>query len=108
MRFTDQIFKRATISGIVDYLLYGDVPEQKTLNYEERLSESYRKFEKIVLQYAEENHEELLDSANDMTSEVANVYMEIGLQTGILLLKDMLENVSAESFLNHNIIKETE
>lgn len=32
-----------------------------------------------------------------MTCEVASVYTEIGLQTGILLMKDMLENLGITS-----------
>lgn len=37
---------------------------------------------------------ELLDLWNEVSSETASVYMEIGLQAGILLMVDMMRNIS--------------
>ena len=39
---------------------------------------------------------ELLDLCNEVSSETASVYMEIGLQAGILLMVDVVKNFSRE------------
>lgn len=90
------IFEKATIRGIVDYLLFGLGPDEDNRSYEERLEEPYLRFEKAVAKYDKEPNSELLDLSNEITSETASVYTEIGLQVGILLMKDMLENVGRE------------
>ena len=43
---------------------------------------------------------ELLDLANEMTEETASVYMEIGIQTGILLMLDIIKK-----YRNKGIVK---
>ena len=48
MQSIDQIFERATIRGIVDYLLFGIGPNADNRSYEERLEEPYTRFEKEV------------------------------------------------------------
>lgn len=90
------IFERATIRGITDYLLFGLGPDEDNRSYEERLEEPYLRFEKAVAKYDKEPNSELLDLSNEITSETASVYTEIGLQVGILLMKDMIENVGRE------------
>ncbi len=90
------IFEKATIRGIVDYLLFGPGPDEDNRSYEERLEEPYLRFEKAVAKYDKEPNSELLDLSNEITSETASVYTEIGLQVGILLMKDMLENIGRE------------
>lgn len=96
MGFTQEIFKRATIKGITDYLLFGLKPEVNEKSYKERLDETYLAFEKIALQYDGEAHSKLLNAANDMTYETTTVYTEIGLQAGILLMKDFIQNVGID------------
>ena len=44
MQSIDQIFERATIRGIVDYLLFGIGPNADNRSYEERLEELYARF----------------------------------------------------------------
>lgn len=97
MGFTQKIFQRATIRGITDYLLFGLGPDEYTRNYEERLDEAYLEFEKVVFQYDTDSHSKLLDLANAMTCETASVYTEIGLQAGILLMKDLTQNVGIDN-----------
>lgn len=92
--FVDKIFKRATIRGVADHLLFGPDAYEDNQNYEERLEEVYRKFEKAVQKYDQSATPELLDLCNEVSSETASVYMEIGLQTGILLMLDMLKNIN--------------
>ena len=100
----DKIFERATIRGVADYLLFGLGPDEDDRSYEERLDEIYMRFEKAVGKYDENPTSELLDLCNELSSETASVYMEIGLQAGILLMVDMVRNMTdfCESFVYEN------
>lgn len=90
------IFERATIRGIADYLLFGLGPDEDNRSYEERLEAPYMRFEKAVAKYDKKPNSELLDLSNEITSETASVYTEIGLQAGMLLLKDILLNIGGK------------
>ena len=92
----DKIFERATIRGVADYLLFGLGPDEDDRSYEERLDEIYMRFEKAVGKYDENPTSELLDLCNELNSETASVYTEIGLQAGILLMMDMIGNMNQE------------
>ncbi len=94
--YIDKIFERATIRGIADYLLFGLGPDEDDRSYEERLDEPYMRFEKAVEKYDKSQTSELLDLCNEVSSETASVYMEIGLQAGILLMMDVVKNISRE------------
>lgn len=90
----DKIFERATIRGVADYLLFGLGPDEDDRSYEERLDEIYMRFEKAVGKYGENPTSELLDLCNELSSETASVYTEIGLQAGILLMMDIIRNMT--------------
>ena len=90
----DKIFERATIRGVADYLLFGLGPDEDDRSYEERLDEIYMRFEKAVGKYDKNPTSELLDLCNELSSETASVYTEIGLQAGILLMMDMIRNMT--------------
>lgn len=94
--YVDKIFERATIRGIADYLLFGMGPDEDDRSYEERLDEPYMRFEKAVEKYDKSKTSELLDLCNEVSSETASVYMEIGLQAGILLMVDVIKNIHVE------------
>ena len=94
--YIEKIFERATIRGIADYLLFGQGPDEDDRSYEERLDEPYLRFEKAVEKYDKSKTSELLDLCNEVSSETASVYMEIGLQAGILLMMDVVKNISRE------------
>lgn len=100
------IFERATIRGIADYLLFGLGPDEDNRDYEERLEEPYMRFEKAVAKYDKNPNSELLELSNEITSETASVYTEIGLQVGMLLMKDMLENIGRERQDESRVSKE--
>ena len=95
--YIDKIFERATIKGIADYLLFGIGPDEDNRSYEERLEEPFRRFEKAVAKYDKSPTSELLDLSNEVTSEVASVHMEIGMQVGVKLVIDVMKNMSAEN-----------
>lgn len=90
----DKIFERATIRGVADYLLFGLGPDEDDRSYEERLDEIYMRFEKAVGKYDKNPTSELLDLCNELSSETASVYTEIGLQAGILLMMDIIRNMT--------------
>lgn len=92
----EKIFERATIRGVADYLLFGLGPDEDNQSYEERLDDLYIKFEKAVKKYDNSPTSELLDLSNELSSETASVYAEIGLQAGILLMKDMVKNIGIQ------------
>ena len=75
MQSIDQIFERATIRGIVDYLLFGIGPNADNRSYEERLEEPYTRFEKEVAKHDPSPSSKLLDLSNELTSEKATERM---------------------------------
>lgn len=85
MKFTEEIFKRASIRGVADYLLFGLAPNEDTRDYETRLDDIYEELEKLALQCEKEKQFELLNLANALSSETASVYTEIGLQVVLCL-----------------------
>ena len=97
MQSIDQIFERATIRGIVDYLLFGIGPNEDNRSYEERLEEPYTRFEKEVAKHDPSPSSKLLDLSNELTSETASVYTEIGLQIAMVLMKDVIKNISGDT-----------
>ena len=106
--YVDKIFERATIRGIADYLLFGLEPDEDGRSYEERLDELYLRFEKAVEKYDKSKTSELLDLCNEVSSETASVYMEIGLQAGILLMVDVIKNFSKEKIKEIGVGEEKE
>lgn len=106
MKFTEEIFKRASIRGVADYLLFGLAPNEDTRDYETRLDDTYEEFEKLALKCEKEKQFELLNLANAMSSEAASVYTEIGLQVGIMLMADLAQNIGKRNkrvVFHHNM-----
>lgn len=77
--------------------MFGLAPDEDTRDYEARLEEVFEKYKKAVFEFDDSPTSELLDLANDVTGKTASVYMEIGIQVGILLMKDMMKNIKAET-----------
>lgn len=96
MGFTKKVFERATIKGLTEYLLYGIGSEEDTRDYETRLDDAYHEYEQAVYQYDNNRNSKLLGFANKMAGDVGTVYAEIGIQMGILLMKDFYHNVYGE------------
>ena len=88
------------VRGFVDYLLYGLPPESEERNYQARLDEPYLEYEKVALEYDSNGASELLSLVNAMTCENACVYMELGVQAGILLIADIVQNLRREEIEN--------
>lgn len=99
MGYIHGILEKATIRGIADYMLFGLGPDEDTRTYEERLDDLYDKFDEAVKKYDPNTTSELLNLSNEITSETASVYTEIGLQIGMLLALDMVNNIRREKDL---------
>lgn len=107
MPYIHKIFEKATIRSVSDYLLFGLGPDEDTRNYEERLDTLYNKYEEAVRKYDSNPTSELLDLSNELTSETASVYTEIGLQLGMLLFLDMTNNFrQTEELTERSVRKE--
>lgn len=55
------------------------------------------RFEKAVEKYDKSKTSEWLELCNEVSSETASVYMEIGLQAGMLLMKELINNIHEEN-----------
>ena len=97
MNFAKNIFERATVRGVADYLLYGMVPDRERRSYETRMDDADLAFEKVAKQYGEDGASVLLSAANALVNENASVYMELGLQAGFLLVTNLFQNISREN-----------
>lgn len=88
-----EIFKRATMRGITEYLLTGLPMEEETESNEDRLKSALAYFDDDAKRYAKENADKLSDSVNLLVSMTTSVYTEIGIQAGMLLMMDLMKNV---------------
>lgn len=93
MNYTKEIFQRATIKGLAEYLLYGAPATKETNEYEERMENAFHQFDKQIQKYDNEKAEELSDFVNQLVNETTDVYTEIGLQAGFLIMIDMIKNI---------------
>lgn len=96
MDITKEILRRATIQGITEYLLYGSAIEAKQteLDYNKKLEESYSKNEEVLREHGNKTVSELIDSANEMASEVSEVYTALGLQAGMKIMQELLKGMN--------------
>lgn len=95
MSFIDQIFLRANISNICDFLLFGEDPGIDTRSCEERLKNSLKNMTDRLREECEstKKFEEIMDLLFEYVTEAEKVYMEIGLQAGIILATQIFGNL---------------
>ena len=82
MNYVEKVFEQATIKGIADYLLYQEKPHVEDKGYEIRMDEAFKEFEEVA---------KLIDAVDALASELTDVYTEIGLQAGFLIMLDMMK-----------------
>jgi len=91
MSYVEETLKRASVQSIREYLMYGDSVGEQTESYEERLNKAFKDCLQIAQKYDSRGEEsELFAAINSMVTEHENVYMEIGIQAGFRLAKEML------------------
>ncbi len=95
MNFTHDIFKKATIKEIAVHMLLDTAPETDERDCQTRLDDAYREFENNIhgLSLSKKEMSLLFDYVNALSGEMINVYMEIGLESGVLLSMDFLHNI---------------
>ncbi len=90
-----KIFQRATIRGLSEYLLYGLSTTSDSKGYTTRMDEAFRTFDDHAKELSGDNADEIGDYANDLVRETTEVYTEIGIQSGILLMMDFMKNTGS-------------
>lgn len=93
MSFINGIFERSTVKGITNYLLFGETIKGEDLDYMMRITKAYKDCEKILLQYDKNVNSALYNAVDNLVSETEEVYMEIGVQSGFLIMKDMISKL---------------
>ena len=96
MDMTKEILRRATKQGITEYLLYGSAIKAKQTepDYNKKLEESYSKNEDVLREHESKTFSELVDSANEMASDVSEVYTALGLQAGMKIMQELLKGMN--------------
>lgn len=92
MSYIKDIFKRSTISGLTEYLLYGEVPEEEKMDYEKKLEEAYKRCEKTLMLYDTDKDSPLYAAVCQLLGEYEKVYTQIGFQAGLLVIHEAMEN----------------
>ena len=88
-------FRRATLQGLADYLIYGSAIESffPEKDYDKKLEKAYKEYEENLKTQNIESIQPFIDLANNLTSEVAEAYTAIGLKAGFLILFDILKEL---------------
>lgn len=91
MIYEKEIFERATLKGLSDYLLYSKRYSNSTRSYDERLDDAYQQFEAVAKKHAGDHSDTLNDAINDLVRETSEIYMEIGIASGISMILDIIK-----------------
>jgi len=98
MNCIDEIFIRADIQQIREFLLHG--VEENHLDprpYKERIESAHKAFTaRLHRDYPnEKDFEEITEPIYDYATAIEEVYMEIGLQVGAILAAQTAQNIKA-------------
>lgn len=86
MSYLSDIFKRANIQQISEFLLNGGgLMKVNHMSYGQRLAEGRKQAMKMIQTHFPNEREEMESKLLNAVSAYEDVYMEIGLQAGILL-----------------------
>lgn len=96
MSYISEIFDRAHIQHIREFLLHGaECVEISDKSYKQRLDIAYTPVKSMMhaIYPDEKEYEDKMVPIYDYASAHEDVYMEIGLQCGILLVTEIFENI---------------
>lgn len=95
MSYVDEVFMRADIQQIQNFLLYGVEAEIDPRSYVERLETSKKRWTaKLRERYLEQTeYEEICNLIFEYGGTMQDVYMEIGLQVGAILAAQVCQNI---------------
>jgi len=91
MSYITEIFERANLQHLREFLMNGtEACYLETDNYEVRLNKAYKSFKKVLYNAIPDMDEEseILSEFCNALSISENVYMEIGIQVGIILREE--------------------
>ena len=94
MSYISEIFKRLDIQSIREFLLHGvEENEIDTRSYIERIKASEKgMFHMLHSKFPDdEEYENVSGPVLDYTNTIQNVYMEIGMQCGFVLVMQIME-----------------
>lgn len=91
MSYLKESLKRASVQSLREYLLYGVGGDSfTTTSYEVRIKKAYKKWVNIVKEYEEEwEDSKLFKCISDVIAEYEHVHMEMGIQAGFQLARDI-------------------
>ena len=95
MSYISQIFDRANIQNIREFLFHGvECVEVSTKSYTQRLEVCDKPLSAMLDEKFPDfsENEEITEKINDYYSETQNVYMEIGMQCGAFIAFQLLKN----------------
>lgn len=94
MGYLNDVLKRASVQSLREYLLYGvDGEEFTTKSYEVRIKKAFEEWRGIVNRYDDGGEDsELYRVISRGLAEHEHVYMEMGIQAGFQLAKEIEGN----------------
>ncbi|MBS5734758.1 MAG: hypothetical protein KHW87_08695 [Clostridiales bacterium] len=98
MNYISEIFTRADIQQIREFLLHGTEENRvDPRTYKERIESAHKAFStRLHRDYPDEKEfEEITQPIYDYVNAVEEVYMEIGLQVGAILAAQTTQNLKA-------------
>ncbi len=107
MIYAKDIFQRASVRGLAEYLLYEKSYNDPTESYDTRMDNAFNDFDKDVEKYCSDNQEKISNSATNLTRETSEIYTEIGLQAGFLIMMDMMKNAGLSIEKNEEQVTNT-
>lgn len=92
MTYLDEILKRANITTLSDFILYGESNRAAPAkDYQERLDRSYEECIEMIKKYDSRGEDsELYAAVNEMVTEHMEVYMELGIRAGFRMFHTIL------------------
>lgn len=91
MSYITEMFERADIQQIRDFLLNGtELPKRTHAPYEQRLAKSMNEVMEMIQAHFPNEQEQMENSIIQAVSAYEDVYLEIGLQIGIKLAMQVL------------------
>lgn len=101
MGYLEATLKRSNLQSLREYLLYGVSDDNYSpKSYEVRLKKAYEEWDKVIAECSLEEKRTKMESAfQEILGEHMHVYMEMGIQTGFRLARE-IERCDVEDSIN--------
>lgn len=98
MESTNDIFIRATLSNMAQYLLYGEKYKTEKADYSVRIDKVQKACETILARYESDKESALYHVFYDLMFEYEKVYMEMGFRAGMVLIQNAFKDFSEPKY----------